>query len=206
MPSKRSLSASVVFAAFLGIVLLGANVFFVAGAAHANGLPAHQTLPDDVASMNHLLNNAFFIELAAEACGTRAAAPDLKYLCDSIHANQVAQIRNVQGTLYLLTGQRPWNPVLTKKDQGIIENLLFGSFANAGEFGVAAIDAMITKYNDSDAESSLCANRGFKYQTEHFCRTLNAVDAAQANAVEDYKTFHFSDIPSNVAPVHKLHP
>jgi len=206
MSPKRSFSASVVFAAFLGIVLLGANIFFVSGVARANGVPAHQTLPDDVAAMHHLLDNAFFIELAAEACGTRAAAADLKYLCDTIHANQVAQIRNVQITLYGLTGQRPWNPTLTQHEQAIIENLLFGSFANAGEFGVAAIDAMITKYNDSDAQSSLCANRGFKYQTAHFCRTLNDIDAAQANAIEDYKTFHFSDIPSNVAPVHKLHP
>jgi hypothetical protein len=206
MSPKRSLSASVVFAAFLGIVLLGANVFFAAGRVHASGIPAHQTLPDDVANMNHLLDNAFFIELAAEACGTRAAAPDLKSLCDAIHTNQLAQIRNVQITLYSLTGQRPWNPTLTQPEQATIENLLFGSFANAGEFGVAAIDAMISKYNDSDAQSSLCANRGFKLQTEHFCSTLNAVDAVQANAIEDYKTFHFSNVPSNVAPVHKLHP
>ena len=206
MSTKRTFSTSVVFAAFLGMVLLGANLFFAHGVVRASGLPATQTLPDDVAAMNHLMNNAYFIELAAEACGTRAAAPDLKVLCDAIHANQVAQIRNVQISLYILTGQRPWNPQISPTDQAIIEQLLFGSYANAGEFGVAAIDAMLLKYNDSDAQSSLCANRGFSPQTLHFCRTLNSIDAVQANAIEDYKTLHFSSIPSTVAPVHKLHP
>ncbi len=205
MSPKRSFSAGVVFAAFLGIVLLGANLFFTSGIAHANGTPAHQTLPDDVTALHHLLDNAYFLQIASEACGARAAAPDLKALCDAIHANQVAQSRNVQATLYALTGQRPWNPQLSSQDQAIVENLLFGDFPNAGDFGVAAIDAMITKFNDSDAQSSLCANRAFKYQTHHFCQTLNAIDASQANAVEDYKKFHFSDIPSTVVPVHS-HP
>lgn len=206
MSPKHTLSASAVFAAFLGIVLLGAAVFFAPVAARANGVPAHQTLPDDVTALTHLMNNAYFLELASEACGTRAAEPDLKVLCDGIHANQIAQLRNDQYTLYWLTGERPLNPQLTAAEQKIVENLLFGSFDNSGDFAVAAIDAMLVKYNDSDAVSSLCGNRGFTALARHYCSTLNYVDAVQANAVEDYKTFHFSFIPSNVVPVHKLHP
>jgi hypothetical protein len=164
--------------------------------------PQHQTLYQDIQHLQALENNAYFLELASEACIARATDAHLLTLCTDIHIDQVWQVRNARLTIKLITNVWPSNPVLSSDDQATIENLLFGPFPSLQAFVIADINAMLTKYNDSDAVSSLCANRGFYALARYYCRTLNAIDAIQANAVEDYLTFHYG----NSALVHPFRP
>lgn len=169
--------------------------------ALAQPQPHHQTLYKDVDHLQHLENNAYFLELASEACLARATDIKLVGLCESIHIDQVLQVRNDRLTIKGITGLWPISPSLSAADQAKIEQLLFGTYASPQTFAVDVINTMLDKYNDSDAVSSLCANRGFYAQARYFCRTLNTIDAVQANAIEDYLTFHYG----NAAVKHPFH-
>jgi hypothetical protein len=169
--------------------------------AQAQAQPHHQTLYKDVDHLEHLENNAYFLELASEACLARAVDSKLIGMCQAIHIDQVLQIQNDRWTIRSITGIWPINPTLSTDDQTKIEQLLFGTYANPEAFAVDVINTMLDKYNDSDAVSSLCANRGFYAQARWFCRTLNTVDAGQANAIEDYLTFMYG----NAKLLHPFH-
>jgi hypothetical protein len=162
--------------------------------ALAQPQPHHQTLYKDVDHLQHLENNAYFLELASEACLARATDIKLIAMCQAIHIDQVLQIQNDRFAIHNITGIWPINPTLSADQQTKIEQLLFGTYSGSQPFAEDVINTMLDTYNDSDAVSSLCANRGFYAQARWFCRTLNGVDAGQANAIEDYMKFMYPSV------------
>ncbi|SRR5579875_143854 len=165
--------------------------------------PHHTTLYADVQNLQHLLNNAYFLELASEACLNRAVEPTLVGYCFATHTNQVLQVYNLRRTLSYITGIHPWNPQLTPDQQQVITNLFFGTFPDTDHFVIADLNAMLGRYNDSDAVSSFCGNRCFNPTSRHTSVTLNSIDAHQANFFEDYLTLHYGS--SSVNPSYRHH-
>ncbi len=198
---RSRLPARLVVALFIAVGLVSITIVSPL-TAQASVQPNHQTLYQDVQHLQSLENNAYFLELASEACIARATDANLLTLCTNIHIDQVWQVRNARLTIKLITNVWPSSPVLNTADQAAITNLLFGTFPSMQAFVIADINAMLAKYNDSDAISSLCANRAFYKLASHYCRTLNTINAVQANAVEDYLTFHYGNSPL-VAPFRK---
>ena len=147
-----------------------------------------QTITSDVKQMQTLLNNAFFLELASEACAARAVDLHVVAICTAIHTNQVQQVANAKFTLTYLTGVRPWNPTLSATDQATITHLLFDPFATQSSFVTAFGNALVGKFQNSIETAALCAGIGFAPSTQHFCSTLGPVDAGQDNAIQNYMT------------------
>jgi len=85
--------------------------------AMAHVQPNHQTLYQDVQHVQNLENNAYFLELASEACIARATDANLLTLCTNIHIDQVWQVRNARLTIKIITNIWPSSPVLSPPDQ-----------------------------------------------------------------------------------------
>ena len=169
----------------LGLGLL-ATAISAPLAVQAQARSMNQTLSGDVRQLQTLLNNAFFLELASEACATRAVDLNVVAICTNIHSIQMQQVANGKFALTYVTGKRPWNPTLSAADQATITHLFFDTFASQSDFVSAFGNALVGKFQKSIETAALCAGVGFAPMTHHFCATLGPVDAGQDNAIQNY--------------------
>lgn len=182
----------------LSVMTVGTPLLLHAQAAAPS--PKHETLMGDVTQLQKLMNNAYFLELASEACASRAVDLKVVAICTNIHGIQMQQVANARWAMTFLTGKQPYLPTLSAAEQATITNLLFGNFANESDFVSAFGNAMVTKFQSSLETSALCAGIGFAPMTVYFCSTLYSKDASETNAIQDYLTMTLGNTPA-----HKSH-
>jgi hypothetical protein len=154
-------------------VLLGFGAAGVPAVAEAAGVqPAQVTHRADIQPLQTLMNNAFFLELAAKACTVEVTLPAIQSFCAQMQQTQTQQIANAQVALRVASGSAQWQPTLNQDDQQVIAYLLSGDLSDLSDQLIVFTSAIGDRYLRSLQTAATCARGNVGPLTRHYCLTL----------------------------------